>query len=65
MNPRWINTCLDCDAVREYPSGRAIDVCPRCNGKRIRQTPAPKTRAELERHIIEAISEEKPNADRN
>lgn len=31
-----INVCLDCKAVREYPSGKRLERCPRCDGTNLK-----------------------------
>jgi hypothetical protein len=30
------NICLDCYAIRQYPDGKKIDKCPRCDSANIK-----------------------------
>lgn len=50
-----MNTCLNCGAIREYPTGKAIKVCPRCGGEKILVTLSPLTKEDRDLMILKAI----------
>jgi hypothetical protein len=47
-----INTCLNCLAVREYPSGKAIF---KCGSDRISYENSPTTQKERDSNLLHAI----------
>jgi hypothetical protein len=51
-----INQCQNCKAVREYPDGRVIQKCPRCDSVSIKTFPSPTTKEERDKFILEAIT---------
>lgn len=53
-----INTCLKCGAIREYPSGKAIKVCPMCGGEKILVTLSPLTKEDRDLMILITIDSE-------
>lgn len=50
-----INTCDDCNAIREYPDGKKITKCPRCGSIKIRYSPSPTTQKERDELLLKAI----------
>ncbi len=58
MNDHVVNRCLDCKASREYPSGKRIYVCPRCESHNIIWTPSPQTKEEMDAALLKAITGE-------
>jgi hypothetical protein len=51
-----INECQDCKAIREYPSGKCIDACPRCGGKKILHFTPPATQELRDKMVIDMIT---------
>jgi len=50
-----LNYCCSCKAVREYPDGRLINTCPRCQSHDILHLDSPASQAERNRAIVDMI----------
>lgn len=50
-----INECGDCNAIREYPDGHKIKVCPRCKSTNIQYSKSPIGQKERNKFLLQAI----------